>query len=228
MPGEEAIIGALAQKASQVPQTLLGLGEAITGLVNSSKTKKEAARLAASRPQYEISPLVGEGLSLTKSDLANGMSAGAEQAFNNLNNQQFSASLGGILRGGGDVNSIGAIYGNSQDGALRLAQMKDNLRLNQINNLVRASQRMSDEQQTQWQVDKLAPWQDAAQANANARMGAQKQTWEGLSTLGASLASGAQKAGESAQYSLPTYGNTNPATASNTNAWQGTPLNKFP
>ena len=168
-------------------QSGIGLAEGIVGLVNAGKTKREASKIAADRPDYSISPLVGEDLSLANSELANGMGTAAERAYRDLNNSQFSTSLNAILRGGGDVNSIGDLYGNNQEGRLRLAQMQDQLRLNQIQNRVRASQRMQDEQQTQWQLNELSPWQDRAQANAAARQGAQGQINAGLNTFGAGV-----------------------------------------
>jgi|ERR1035437_3922107 hypothetical protein len=194
----------------------IGLATGVVGLINSSKAKKTAEELARTRPLYPISPLAGEDLSLATSDLAN-MGNSATKAYDDLNNQQFSASLGAILKSGGGVNSIGDIYGNNQDGRLRLQQMKDNLRLNQIQNYVRANNAMQQEQQTQWQVNKDAVWKDAAQANAAARQGAQQQISQGLNTAGSAAMYYGQGVGEANKLKLPKYGETN-----NTNAPQFT------
>lgn len=185
--------------AVDIAQAALGAANVVSGFINKGKTKTEAERLARTRPQYEISPLAGEDLSLAKSDLANGMSAGASKAYDDLNNGQFSSSLGAILKGGGDVNSIGELYGNNQEGRLRLSMMKDELRLNQINNVVRASEAVQKEQQTKWQLDKFAPWQDKAQANAAAREGAQKQISDGFNSFGAAVGNFGQKKNEDNQ-----------------------------
>lgn len=164
-------------------QTGLGVVEGAIGLINAGKTKREAAELASTRPQYQISPLAGQDLSLAQSELSNGSSAG-ERAYSTLDNQQFSNSVSAILKGGGDVNSIGEVYGNGQEGRLKLAAMRDSLRLNRINNLTRASEENQQEQQTAWQLNKFAPWEDRAQANAAARTGAQGQIWNGINTAG--------------------------------------------
>src|ERR1035437_5918106 len=71
----------------------IGLATGVVGLINAGKTKEEAMRLAATRPQYPISPLAGQDLSLAQSDLANGMGGAATKVYDDLNNQQFSASL---------------------------------------------------------------------------------------------------------------------------------------
>lgn len=189
---------------ADVVQAGAGAIQTAIGLINAGKTKREAERLAKTRPQYQISPLAGQDLALAKSDLAQGMSSAAETAFNNLNNSQFSSSLDAILKSGGTPNSIGEIYGNNQEGRLRLAQMKDQLRLQQIQNYVRANNAMQQEQQTQWQVNDFGPWQDRAQANAAARTGAQTQINNGLNAFGAGVANAGQALSENNQFKIPT------------------------
>lgn len=186
----------------------IGVTELALGLINQGKTKEEARELAATRPKYEISPLVDQDLALTRSELGNGMSDAASRAYNDLNNQQFSSAIDATLKSGGSPNSIGAIYGNSEDGRMRLATMKDNLRLQQIQNEIRASERKQQEQQTQWQVNQYAPWADKSQANAAARQGAAAQVNAGLNTLGASAISGANSIREQNQL-FPTSVNNN-------------------
>lgn len=172
------------------------------GLAKEGSAKKTANELANSRPQYQISPLTGQDLSFAQSELANNSSAG-EKAYNTLNNGQFSSSIGATLRAGGTPNDIGAIYGNNQDGRLKLAMMSDNLRLARINNYVNASQAMQNAQQTQWQVNKYGPYQDAVQANAAARQGASQMVSQGFNTLASGVANGVQQANEKNNFSLP-------------------------
>lgn len=191
--------------AADIAQGALGLGEAVVGLINDKKTRNIAEQLQRERPQYNISPLVDENLALAKSDLAQGMSSAASKAYTDLDNSQFSSSLGALLKSGGGANDIGALYGNNQEGRLRLAQMKDQLRLNQIQNVLRTSENKQNEQQTAWQLNQFAPWEDRAQANANARLGSQQQIWEGLGTVGAAIGNYGQNQREQKQFnSIPT------------------------
>ena len=129
MPGEEMLIGALADKAKSVPATALGLAQTVTGLINSKKTKKEAARLAATRPKLEASPYLDDQLSLAQSELSSGMSGAAESAYEQGLSRDVSSSLDSILKGGGDVNNVAEIFDRSAVGRQRLALMKENLRL---------------------------------------------------------------------------------------------------
>jgi hypothetical protein len=59
----------------------LGVAQAGIGLLKSGQTKREAERLAASRPKLKDSPFINDQLSLAKSELANGMSGAAENAY---------------------------------------------------------------------------------------------------------------------------------------------------
>lgn len=177
----------------------IGLGEEVIGLINQGKAKHEADVLARSRPKYQTSPEISQDLSLAESDLANGGSSAASRAYDTLNNQPYSNSIGAILKSGGNVNSIGDLYGNSQDGRVKLAAMRDNLRLQQISNLSRAREAKANEEQTQWQVDQFAPWQDRAQANAASRQGAAQQTSTGINTLGSAAMNAANSVYEKNQ-----------------------------
>lgn len=170
--------------AASATQTGLGAAEAAIGLLEAGKAKREAARLAGLRPKYTASPLAAEGLSLAESDLAKGMSSQATAAYDALTNKQFSSSLDAILRGGGSVNNIGDVFGASGEGRQRLALMKDELRLKQIDNVVRASQRQQEEEEKAWQINLLDPWKDKAAANALARQGAANMIMSGINTAG--------------------------------------------
>lgn len=164
-------------------QTGLGAAQSIVGLINSKKTKKEAEQLKRTRPKYDISPEAKKGLSLTESELATGMSAKAEKAYNDIADRQFSTSLDAILKSGGSSNNIADVYSGSQQGRQNLAIMKDQLRMNQIQNLLNQQRYMQEQEDKQWQVNVDAPWKDAAQANAAARKQSQAMIWGGLGQI---------------------------------------------
>lgn len=172
-------------------QTGLGAAQSIVGLINSKKAKKEAEQLKRTRPKYDISPEAKQGLSLTESELATGMSAKAEKAYNDIADRQFSTSLDAILKSGGSSNNISDVYSGSQQGRQNLAVMKDQLRMNQIQNLLNQQRYMQEQEDKQWQVNVDAPWKDAAQANSAARQQAQSMIWNGIGQV----SSGAMNAG---------------------------------
>src|SRR5687768_9625673 len=116
----------------------IGVAESVAGLFKSGKAKSEAAELEANRPELANSPFVTDQLSLAQSELAGGMSAEAESAFEQGMSRDLSTSIDAILKSGGDVNNVADIFDRSQTGRQRLSLIKENLRLAQINNLVRA------------------------------------------------------------------------------------------
>lgn len=167
----------------------LGAAQAVTGLFKSGKAKREAAELERTRPELQDSQFVEDQLSLAKSELAGGMSSAAENAFEQGLSRDLSTSLDAILKSGGDVNNVADIFDRSQTGRQRLSLMKENLRLNQINNLVNAQGAAENERLQQFQFNEFAPWADKAQANAQARQGAENMIWAGLQTAGSAATS---------------------------------------
>ena len=75
--------------AGQIKEGAIGAAETVVGLINEGNAKREAARLAGSRPQDTASPLAAQDLSLAESDLSKGMSSQARAAYDALQNKQF-------------------------------------------------------------------------------------------------------------------------------------------
>jgi hypothetical protein len=188
------LIGALAQKAQAIPATALGAAQAAVGFINAKKTKKEAARLAATRPKLQASPYLADQLSLAQNELQSGMSGAAERAYEEGLSRDTSSSLDAILKGGGDINNVAEIFDRSAVGRQRLSLMKENLRLSQINNLVNAQTASENQRQQMFQFNEAAPWFDAARANAQGRQKAQDMIWGGLQTVASSVMGAGQGA----------------------------------
>lgn len=162
----------------------LGAIQSAVGLINAGKAKKEAARLQGERPEIETSPYVNDALRLAESELAQGMSAQAQTAYQEGMDRDLSSSLSAVLRGGGSVNNIADVFDASAQGRQRFALMSENLRLNQLNNLARAQQMAENERVQRFEFNEWMPWADRAQATAAARAGAENQIWSGLNTMG--------------------------------------------
>lgn len=192
----------------------LGAAEAVAGLFKSGKAKREAARLAATRPELADSPFVKDQLSLAESEFASGMSAESESAFNQGLDRDFSTSLDAILKGGGDVNNVANIFDRSAMGRQRLSLMKENLRLNQIANLANARNSAESERLQQFQFNDWAPWADKAQANAQARQGAENMIWGGLQTFGSAATSFLQNQNAQSAFDKSMAGANNPVSGS--------------
>lgn len=152
------------------------------GVIGNAKAKKAAKKLAENRPKLTASPYLDSQINLAESELSNGVSARSEQMYNNSTDRSVSASLGALLQGGGSVNNVSDLFDATDQGRQRFAMMNDNLRLSQINNLMRAQNGSETQRQQAFQFNEVAPWMDQAQAVAAARQGAQRQINQGINT----------------------------------------------
>lgn len=213
MPVPIAALAAASGQAKNIIPTAAGVAKTIVGLFKSGKAKREADRLAASRPKFVESPYVKDALALAQSELSTGLSGEAENAYEQGIDRSLSNSLDVILKGGGTVNNVAQLFDNSQQGRQSLLLMKENLRLNQINNLVRAQSAAEEQREKAFQFNEWAPWADRAQANATARQGAENMIWGGIDAVGSAIMQGASSNQGQNQLSNYFTGN-NPVTGS--------------
>lgn len=160
----------------------IGLGTFAYGEVKEGEAKKKAQQLQATRPKLTDSPYTKDELALTQSELANGMGADAARFAKEEKDSSLSDSLDALLKSGGDNNNISKLFDGSVKGDQRLAMTKENLRLNQIQNVIGASRNAEEGRQQQFQFNQWAPWSDEAQANAQAKKGADETVNSGLNT----------------------------------------------
>lgn len=170
-----------------IAMAALAAGSAVAGGIKASKAKKEAARLAASRPELSVSPYVTDQVRLAESELSRGRTSASQTALDETLDRDFSSSIDAILRGGGSLGNIADIYGADVEGRSRMAMMEDNLRLQQIQNLMSAQGTGENFRQQQFQFNQFAPWADMSQAASAARAAGDKQMWNGISSLGQSV-----------------------------------------
>jgi hypothetical protein len=172
----------------------IGLGEAAYGLIKGAKLKKEAAALQAKRPRYNINPLAKSDVSFTESELGQGMGAEATQAYKEGIDKDLSTSLSASLKAGAGVNNAAELFGQGAQSRQKLAMMKEQLRLNQVNQVISAHQYYNDQQDKDFMYNVDAPWIDAVRANAQARQQTSNMVQSGINTLGgAAINYGAQK-----------------------------------
>lgn len=137
--------------------------------IKNSAAKREAERLKSSRPKLGPDPYAQDQLDLAKNELSRGSNTEAMNMYNQDLDRTFANSLNAILKNGADVNDVGSLFDGSDQGRQKARMMAENIRLQNIQNFVRASQNSSNSSQQTFQFDKWAPWADNAQANAQAR-----------------------------------------------------------
>lgn len=172
----------------------VGLGEAAVGFFKEKSANKRAKQLAASRPKLQASPYLQDALTEAESAYSQGMSPEAKAAYEQDADRDLSTSVGASLRMGGSPNNVASIVSASDTGRQRLAIMKDQMKLSNLNNLFRAQTAMEESRQQGVQFNEWAPWADDAQANAQAKATGQSEIFSGINTA----ASGAMRFGEAA------------------------------
>lgn len=186
------------------------------GAADKAAAKDEAERLRLTRPDYRISGEATNELNLAESELQQGLSARSERAYTTQMDKGLSNSLSAILMGGGNVNNIGALYGNADDGLARLTMIRENNRLSKIQSLVSAQRNMTEQQDKSFMYNDDQWWKNDAQANTLAKQNAENEFQSGINGLGSTATQAWQNAYEQKQ--MDKYLNPpQPPTPSTTN-----------
>jgi len=165
----------------------LGAVQIVDSFEKEKKLKEEAAKLERTRPIRKTSQFTKDSLALTESEMANGMSSAAEKSYNDSVDRGLSSSISAMLKSGGNVNSIGEIYGATEQGRQNLDIMQDQMRLNQLQNVLKSYDEMANEEEKNWMVNLYGPYKDKLQAIGEQRKNAAQQRVAGMNTMGSGL-----------------------------------------
>lgn len=154
------------------------------GLVNKSKANAEGNYLERTKPVKKTSQFDRDALSLTESDLANGISAEADQAYNDTEDRSLSSSISAILKSGGSANDIGTTYNSSAEGRQSMSIMRDNLRMKKVDEYLKQLDNMAQEEEKNWLTNEYGPYINKVKAVGEAKKAAAEQTAKGLDSLG--------------------------------------------
>lgn len=177
----------------------VGAGEAAVGLIKGAKAKKAGAELDKNRPKYNISPYASRDVSMAESSLSGGMGGEATQAYTEGIDKSFSSTLNAILKSGGSGNTISSVFGNTQDGYRNLALMKEQMRMQKMDELVKSHQYYNNELDKEFGINKLDPWKDNKQAVAVEKQNASNLVTSGINTA---VSAGMNYAGEKSTENL--------------------------
>lgn len=156
------------------------------GLINTSKANAEGNYLEATKPVKKTSQFDRDALALTESNLANGMSAEAERAYDDSEDRSLSTAISAILKGGGSSNTIGDMYANSSQGRQQIAIIRENLRMKNVDEYLKQLDNMANEDEKNFLVNEYGPYINKLKAVGEAKRKAAEQTAKGLDSLGGS------------------------------------------
>lgn len=157
------------------------------GMVNTSKANAEGNYLERTKPVKKISQYDRDATNLASSDLANGMSAEAQQASDDADSRGLSSSISALLKSGGSANNISDLYGNSAQGRQQLALVRENLRMKKVETYLSQLDKMATEDEKNWLVNDYGPYINKVKAVGEAKKAAAAQTAKGLDSLGAGI-----------------------------------------
>lgn len=163
------------------------------GLINTSKANAEGNYLERTKPVKKTSQFDRDALALTESDLANGMSAEAEQAYGDTEARSLSSAISAILKGGGSANNISDMYGNTAQGRQQLALVRENLRMKKVDEYLKQLDTMANEEEKNWLTNEYGPYINKLKAVGEAKKAAAEQTAKGLDSIGGMGSSGKGK-----------------------------------
>lgn len=161
-----------------------GALQMIDSYAKEAKLKKEAKLLEKTRPIKQTSQYDRDALALSESELANGMSPGAKQGYNDAVDRNLSTSISALLKSGGSANNIGEIYDSSEEGRQRLSMMEDQMRLNHVQSVLKEYGNMGDNEEKNWLVNQYGPYKDKMQAIGAQRQAAAQEKQAGFNTMG--------------------------------------------
>ena len=192
------------------------VGTAGYKIYEGEHAKSQAKKAAKNNPRPTLGPdpYAQRELSMAEANLGGGgMSVDAERGLVQSNQQSSTNAYDAILKGGGDVNNIARIFDGSKIGNQRLAMMRENSRMQNINNYVSASRNADQARQETFKVDQFAPWADFSQANANRKQQAQQDITSGIDGLASGIAGGVGSYMNAKAYGLTSNGMGNDRAA---------------
>lgn len=155
----------------------VGLALAIGMAAKGMSDQKKARKMAASniRPTYEINEGEKTNQVLSEDLATRGLADSTKQYYLQNSERGLTASIDAILKGGGDVNAPGQVFGQYNDAIGKLAIADDSQRLQNLGVLLQQNRRMSEQQDKAFQINEYAPFADKAQAAAT--LAAQGNQW---------------------------------------------------
>lgn len=140
----------------------LSIGMAVKGASDQAKARRIQSN--NQRPTYNIAPEEKRNQELAEYNSGFGLSEGAKQYYMNNAERGLSSGIDAILKGGGDMNNIGSLYGTFNDSNTRLAMIDDQRRMDNLRQLMNQNRSMRDEKDKSFQFNEYAPYADTAKA----------------------------------------------------------------
>lgn len=164
---------------------IAGAGLGLYGIAQGAAMRQQALRAQAAnvRPAYTEAPQEQQMLNTAESMYGQGMSDAAREAYRQSIDRTLGTGIDAVLRGGGNINNVGTLVGNTQGEVNKMAIYDNEARLQNLERLQGARARYSAVKDKDWQLNKYNPWADKAAAINQQLTAAQNMTNSGFNTF---------------------------------------------
>lgn len=137
--------------------------------VDKNKKAKNREELLGGKPVYNIQEPTLKNQYLAEYNAQQGLSDESKMMYENAASRGLSDSIDALLKVGGGINSVSDLYANYQDKGIELATLDDQIRFRNQQLLMNQNEKMANELDKSYQINKLDPWKDEKKAIAELR-----------------------------------------------------------
>jgi hypothetical protein len=137
--------------------------------ISKNRKAKEREQALGGKPVYNIQEPTLKNQSLAEYNAQQGLSDEAKMIYENSASRGLSDSIDALLKVGGGINSVSDLYSKYQDKGIELATLDDQIRFRNQQLLMNQNEKMANELDKSYQINKLDPWKDEKQAIAELR-----------------------------------------------------------
>lgn len=136
------------------------------------------------RPMYKIQDQYYQNQGLAENAAQQGLDQNSLNYYADQSNRGLASGINGILQGGGDVNSIGALYDKFNQGNRAVSVEDSRLKNDNIRYLIDRNKDLAGQETQQWALNKYEPYKDTATAIAGLRNSSSQNVASGIGELG--------------------------------------------
>jgi hypothetical protein len=139
------------------------------------------------RPMYKIQDQYYQNQGLAENAAQSGLGASSLNYYGDQTNRGLASGISGVLQGGGDVNSINALYDKFNQGNRAVSAEDARLKTDNIRYLVDRNKDLAGQETQQWALNKYEPYKDTATAISGLRNAGSQNVSTGISEFGSTL-----------------------------------------
>jgi len=191
MPGEEAIIEALQNKAGSIGGEIIGAAQLISGTKNLKQDKADLANLKT--PFYKIQDEYIKNQQLAAQEAGGGLSSASKDLYKTEAQRGEGAAVSALLQGGGDMNMISGIFDKYNRSTMGLAAEDSQAHQKNILHYMDVNKDLAGQKTTQFVVNELQPYENKLKELTERIAGDKANQWGGAQTiLGSAVGGGAK------------------------------------